>query len=447
MRRRWAGLLACVAVLSTSCAYVDAFVVSDLDRAAYGDARRQVAEQLGAPESRDPIGELATASGEPITDLESAVDVMLAAAGAQRGSREEVVARYFARILTDPAWLCGEQPVNPLEGLAVPELVAQVSNIGEVAFRFPDCTEFGRLDFADIRIGGVSLRPSTDPRGRAIIEGNALVHYLVPTPEGIVPLSATADAGFTFGLPSLATGVNLLMPLAAEGFATAGYPAADAFAPTLTRIGSPESGSSGPTEAAGAVGVLTGTGPLLPTQGAMRLDLAADPSPELSTTQVILTEQSRHFSARPATLLAAQPDSSPWQLRDLSIAATDYETGLPNSPFVLFDWLQHLAATSAIPCTEKLPGEACYAVRIPVERLLTPDTPGYRNATALAQARVTDIALGVGISDGRLSAVQVEGEVVQPWAGTESEDETYLFTDYDAAGELPVIEEPTYYDE
>jgi len=163
--RRVVAILALVSALS-GCA----LVTEGVDRPAYYAARDTIAAAFSPQDAPAPPF-LDEVPGLPVTDDESAAQVILARAGQPADPVLLTAARFMARVVADPERMCGPVPGDPMADLMTAEigrlwqaeLVEQDSSPYVI---FDDCELPGLpIRMEDIRISSASLLRAGPARG------------------------------------------------------------------------------------------------------------------------------------------------------------------------------------------------------------------------------------------------------------------------------------------
>jgi hypothetical protein len=183
--------------------------------------------------------------------------------------------------------------------------------------------------------------------------------------------------------------------------------------------------------------LLQGTGVLIPDSGQAQMVFE-----DGGFREVRVLDFHRQFGDYPGS---PDPDTGgTWHLYETGAHPGLAEGSTSHNPYAALDWLRSLSAAAPTTCPEDVEAGRCYAVTVPTADVLTPGTPGYREATVHARRGNSTMTMVVGVTDGRLAAVVVglrhghkDGaptRVTSTW--------TYAPWGEDAA---PVIERPPFW--
>ncbi|WP_157936973.1 hypothetical protein [Geodermatophilus chilensis] len=439
----------------------------DVDRAAYREARAAVAAALLAGESVGPDQEQVfgvPASG-PVADPESAVPMILTAAGLPAGPGTTTAARLLARQLFDPAFLCGRASTAPVLELMHPALAAQVARADGALVRISDC---GRLTFDDMRIGsarGAVRSGMPDGRPGTSVSLTVAALYVAPrTGAGSAPFAV--ERGIAIGLT--AERPDQVFSLAWEGaqigagIGTTVLPDPDVLPPwdeeTLPAVTTGDPASAAEVvqalaatlaESALTLGYeelreppdqepyrLVGTGALLPGVGQAQLGIE---DPDLREVRVL--DFSQQYSDTPGS-----PDSrtgSTWHFYGTAEVPGLREVSATQNPYAVLDWLRRLSAARPTACPGGVVAERCHAVEVPTTAVLTAGTPGFREALVHARRGNSRMTMVVGVTGGRLGAVvtgRSYGSLDGTWMPVTT---TWRFGTWPPGTPLPDVDRPS----
>lgn len=430
--RRVVAILALVSALS-GCA----LVTEGVDRPAYYAARDTIAA-ASSPQDAPAPPFLDDVPGLPVTDDESAGQVILARAGQPADPVLLTAARFMARMVADPERMCGPVPGDPMADLMTAEigrlwqaeLVEQDSSPYVI---FDDCELPGLpIRMEDIRISSASLLRA-GPRPQYLGDGVGVeveVIYLVRRNGTVTPVAHSREA-FVYvqtTAPYRISGFTSVEWTTGPGLGAAGLPDPDLFAGT----GDESAVEVGEPDAVAAVSVLQAlartlasdaaelsfrrdigwvdeestryeaTGSMYPRTGGA--DLSGD-TDELLAVRVI--DQNLMFTQQ---VDEDEPDApAAWTRHDPEPGPPDNaERANPLNVFALLDWIGHLGSAAATPCSELVIGESCFVASVPTGQALTPGTPGYPDACLHAASGNSSIVLQVAVTDRRLAAIGMD---------------------------------------
>lgn len=463
-RTRASGPAAAGAVVSVLLLSGCSWAGDGVDRTAYRADRSAVAAAFPvAPVSGVLPQEVSASAATPVLDPESAAVAVVALTGLPADPYSLTTARFLTRQLFDPAVLCGTGGTSGLRELLVPELVAQVDPaLDDALTRFPDCTG---LDLSDMRIaaasGAVSSQlPDRQAPGRTV-RVRVTAGYAVPsagTGWALWSIEREVALGFLADQPGQAVTLELLAADAGPGTGLASLPDPAETAAWDEEL-TPRVDRPAPESAAAVLGALAATmaaearqvgrevswegadgtpqveswsGVLLPAAGAAQLQ-ASTGGAEVAEIRVL--DQYRQF-------LRVEEEGGGWRRYPTAGAPRLAEGSSTDNPFAVLDWLRHLSAAAPMACPDDVPADRCHGVEVPTSALLTPGTPGYREAVVHARRSNGMMRLLVGVADGRLSAVVVDRRLGElEGAGTRVRSR-WTFSDW-TGGELPAVAEPT----
>lgn len=460
-----------LAVLLPGCARF----TEDVDRPAYYAARDAVAAAFPAPDTAPPPF-LSEVPGLPVTDAESAARAILTRAGVPADPVPLTAARFMARQVADPERLCGPVAGDPMADLMTPEISADwraaLAADGTPYTIFFECERPGLpVQVTDIRILSASvLTASQRPGyGGVGISIDVDVGYLLRRADGITPYIQTREAFLYVEpvAPYRLSGPISLNWTSGPGLGEHGVPNPEAFAPAGDRSAADVGVGEAPAAAA-VLQALAGTleadavamslrrqviggeadedlqivetGSLYPRSGAAEATIEGG---EAIAQRVIA--QTQVFSNYPEPFGSGPDEGKTWALYDTSRAPQSWQE-LPSSdnPFSIMNWIAHLAAATSTSCERA--AAACYTVQIPTTAILTPGTPGYRDAAIHAARGNQMVTFEVAVESGRLTGVEVD----YSFAGVHIPDrriiDSWTFSDYRVA-DPPVLAPPEDYAE
>jgi hypothetical protein len=431
-----------------------------VDRDAYRAARTAVAAAFPVAANVDPPPAFGTPVSEPVADPESAVPVILAAAGLPQDPSTTTAARFVARQLFDPAMLCERAPIDPLLELLVPGLAAQVGHDeANLAVRIHDCAG---LRFDDMRVGvaagavepglwtggagttvtlTVSAVFSTDAGGAAYtVEREVRLGMPEDQPDRIIAVTAPgADAGAGIGTSVLPDPAAFpawdeeLLPGPAQPDPNSAAAVIRALAATLAEDTLALGLSDDWVPADEEPDEYTGSGHMAPASGEAQLTFQ---HPEVRELRV-LGHHRRFLDNLPAT-----DSGETWRQYLTAEEPRLYESSFTSNPFAVLDWLRHLSAAAPTDCPEGVDAEHCHAVEVPTSEILTPGTPGYREAVVHARRGNPSMMMVVGVTDGRLAAVVLSRKAFDADGKSSRGTSIWTFAPWEAGTPAPLVERP-----
>lgn len=433
----------------------------DVDRDAYRAARTSVAAALPVMADVDPVPPVAGAPRTAVEDPESAVAVVLAAAGLPTDPSTVTAARFVTRQLFDPAMLCGDAPATPLLELMVPDLAAQVG-VADAPLRLGDVCPDVSFDvmWVGAARGKVVDGILSTGRGGTTVALTVSAVYRAANAGG-APIAVERDVrvGLPTDQPDRIVAVSWEAAGVGAGIGTGALPELGALPAWDDEVidgpEQPDPGSAAAiiqalaaTLASDAVDLghevdvqpsdgedvrFTGSGFLAPTTGEAHLTYDGA---DFRETRIL--EHRRQF------MDWVEPDANgeTWDLYVTAVAPRLGEGSSTYNPYAVLDWLRHLSVAAPTDCPQGIEAGTCHAVDIPTAATLTPGTPGYREAMVHARRGNPTMTMVVGLTGGRLAAVRMSRDL-QWWDGTSSRTtSTWTFAPREAVTPVPEVQRP-----